>query len=275
MIKVEHFGGLVLIAEERYSRILTILRERGFARVDDLAQALQVSDMTIRRDLDRGQEQGILQRCHGGAVLAGINQQEISFEDKSTENRDIKRNIARIAGGLVEEGMTVFLDAGTTTYEIAQQIRVIPHIAVVTDDVHIMYSLLNSRVELICIGGAAHKKTGCTLGRFAEAMIEQMHFDISFLGTNVIDNEFLTMTPTQEKIFFKRLVLKHSGMCYIVADHSKFNKKALYAIEGLDKFSGVITDYTFTREEQERIKEEKINIIPVPGDESISLVRQA
>ncbi|MDR1178046.1 MAG: DeoR/GlpR family DNA-binding transcription regulator [Spirochaetaceae bacterium] len=255
----------MVLAEERYTRIITILKDQGFAKVDDLAQVLKVSDMTIRRDLDRCQERGILQRCHGGALM---NRPEISFEDKSGKNREIKKSIARKAASFVEDGMTVFLDAGTTTYELARLIRNIPRLTIVTDDVHIMYSLLDSPVELICIGGVAHKKTGCILGRFSEQMAEQMHFDISFIGTNAVDEEFCSMTPTQEKMFFKRVVLRHSGLCYLVADHSKFNKKALYMIDSLDKFSGVITDYAFTDDEQRLISEKKITVIAVENGES-------
>jgi DeoR/GlpR family transcriptional regulator of sugar metabolism len=254
-----------VLAEERYTRIMTILKDRGFVKVDDLAQILNVSDMTIRRDLDRCQERGILQRCHGGAVM---NRPEISFEDKSGENREIKKSIARTASAFVEEGMTVFLDAGTTVFEIAQLIRHIPRLTIVTDDVHIMYSLLNSRAELISIGGVVHKKTGCALGRFSEQMVEQMHFDISFIGTNVVDSSFCTMTPTLEKMFFKRMILRHSGLSYLVADHSKFNKKALYMIDGLEEFSGVITDYVFNTEEQKRVAEKKICIVAVESGES-------
>lgn len=253
-----------MLAEERYMRIMTILKDRGFVRVDDLAQILNVSDMTIRRDLDHCQERGILQRCHGGALM---NRPELSFKDKSGKNHEIKKIIAQKAASFVEEGMTVFLDAGTTTYEIARLIRDIPRLTIVTDDVHIMYFLLNSSVELICIGGVTHKKTGCTLGRFSEQMAEQMHFDISFIGTNVVDEDFCAMTPTLEKMFFKRMVLRHSGLCYLVADHSKFNKKALYLIDNLEMFSGVITDYAFDDNEQKLLSEKKITIIAVKSGE--------
>lgn len=260
----------MLLAEERYSRIVTILKERGFAKVDDLAQMLKVSNMTIRRDLEKCQVNGLLHRCHGGAVLAGGTRQEICYEDKQGEHTELKRELAKRAAGFVEEGMAVFIDSGTTAFEIARQIQNIPRITIAADDIHTLYSLLNSNAELISIGGVIQKKTGSAMGHFSEQMLEQMHFDIAFFGAYSIDTNFFVMTPTPEKMLFKRHVMEHSNFHYLVADHSKFAKKALYSINSLSDYSGVITDYEFNPSEYSLAAEQKINILPVrlPGREN-------
>jgi DeoR/GlpR family transcriptional regulator of sugar metabolism len=254
-----------MLAEERHSRIVSILKARGFATVEELAQTFSVSDMTIRRDLEKCQTRGMLQRCHGGAVLIGRNQQEISFDEKSSEHREIKKNIARAAAKFVEEGTAVFVDAGTTGFEIAQCICNIRNITIISNDVHTIFSLLNSNAQLICIGGAIQKKTGSAFDYFSQQTLDQIHFDIAFLGAHSIDTNFFVMTPTSQKMSFKRKILEHSSLNYLAADHSKFNKKALYSINNLNAYSGIITDYAFSEDELKIIKEKEITIISILG----------
>jgi DeoR/GlpR family transcriptional regulator of sugar metabolism len=254
-----------VLAEERLTKIVMILKNQGFAQVEYLARILQVSDMTIRRDLGKCQQQGIVRRCHGGAMLTGANRQEISYEDKSREHQTIKKNIAESAAGFVKEHMTVFLDAGTTTFEIAQRIKQIPHITIVTTDVYIIHAMLPFEPELVYIGGSIQKKTGSAVGGFTELMARQLHFDVSFFGAHSINEHFDVMTPTLEKRFLKSCLSESSNKSYIAADYSKFNKTALYRIDNLSDYTGIITDYRFSPEEQQFIEQKQIRTIPVPG----------
>jgi DeoR/GlpR family transcriptional regulator of sugar metabolism len=251
-----------VLAEERYYKITTILREQGFATVDDLARSINVSGMTIRRDLEQCRKNGTIRRCRGGAALADINQ-ELSFDTKSEENREVKRIIAGRVAKLVEAGMAVFIDAGTTGFEIAQSIRDIPRLTIVSNDVHTIGSLLGSKAELICIGGIIQKSTGSTFDHFAEQLLNQLHFDIAFLGAQVINSDFFVMTPTAEKVFFKQKILDRSSETYLAVDHSKFGKSALYTINNLVAYTGVITDYVFSEEESSAIIERGIRVVPV------------
>lgn len=250
-----------MLAEERYTRVIAILRERGFAKVEELAKHLDVSDMTIRRDLEKCQEAGLLQRCHGGAILVGVNQKEVSFEDKSSKNSEVKKQIAQSCTGFVVEGMSVFLDAGTTTFEIAQKLRAIPRLTVVTNDIRISYALLGSGLKLLLLGGCVQKSTGSVIGQLAEQMIQQLSFDVAFLGANAINEQFEVMTPTIDKVFYKRSVLKNSASSYLAVDHSKFYRRALHRINCLSEYSGVVTDRCFNAEEQELIGRKEINIV--------------
>jgi DeoR/GlpR family transcriptional regulator of sugar metabolism len=252
-----------MLAEERLTKIMMILKERGFAQVEYLAQMLQVSDMTIRRDLVKCQQQGIIRRCHGGAMLTCANRQEISYQDKCREHQSVKKNIAETAAALVKERMTVFLDAGTTTFEIARRIKRIPHLTIVTNDVYIVHALLAFEPELIFIGGSIQKKTGSAAGGFAEQMVKRMHFDVAFFGAHSINEHFDVMTPTLEKLFLKNRLFENSSTAYIAADHSKFNKTALYRIDNLSDYTGVITDYRFSAEEHLLAEQKQIRTLPV------------
>jgi DeoR/GlpR family transcriptional regulator of sugar metabolism len=256
-----------MLAEERLTKIVMILKEKSFAQVECLARILQVSEMTIRRDLGKCQQRGIVRRCHGGAMLAGANRQEVSYEDKCREHQTIKKNIAETAAALVKERMTVFLDAGTTTFEIAMRIKRIPRLTIVTNDVYIVHAMLAFEPELIFIGGGIQKKTGSAVGGFAEQMVKNMHFDVSFFGAHSIDEHFDVMTPTLEKLFLKKRLAENSSANYVAADHSKFNKTALYRIDSLGSYTGVITDYRFSAEEQRLAEQKQIRTLPVLEDE--------
>lgn len=254
-----------MLSEERFSRILAMLRERGFVRVEELASALNVSDMTIRRDLEKFQETGMLVRCHGGAMLAGVNQREISFDDKCGANAEEKKRIASVCATLVDKGMSVFLDAGTTTYGIAQAIRAVPALTIVTNDIRIAYSLLNSTAELLLVGGTIQKTTGSAIGGLADRLVEEMRFDVSFLGAAAIDDRFDVMTPTQEKKSIKLRALANSAAGYIVADSSKFRRRALHRINNLADYAGAVTECPFTETERQTIAEQDIRIFSASG----------
>ena len=252
-----------MLASERYAKINAILKERGFAKVEELSGMLNVSDMTIRRDLEKCQKAGMLQRCHGGAVLVGISQQELSFDDKSIEKTEIKKQIAQVCATLVKEGMTVFLDSGTTCYEIAQMIRTVSRITIITNDIRIGHSLLNSSTQLLLIGGAVQTSTGSIIGQMANSMLSQMHTDIAFLGANSINEKLDVTTPTIEKAFFKRQARVCASVSYLVADDSKFHRNALHKVNNLGEYAGVITNYNFKGWEESIVKKNKINVILV------------
>ena len=266
-----------MLAEARCSEILHILRRKGFASVEQLARTLNVSDMTIRRDLEKCQSSGFLKRCHGGAVLAGFNQQEISFEDKTSENIEAKRAIAHLAANLVDEGMAVFIDAGTTAFEIAKNICGLPGVTIVSNDVHTIHSLLQSKAKLLCIGGAVQKTTGSAFDEFAMQMLEQLHFDAAFFGAHSIDPQHFVATPTQGKMFFKRKVMAHSYQSFLAVDASKFNKNALYSVNHLRDYDGVITDYDFEKADLDALKADGVTVLCAPssGEHKTESARQA
>lgn len=252
-----------MLPEERYTRIVRILRDHGYAKVEDLAAALQVSEMTIRRDLEKCRESGLLTRTHGGALLATGCRQETDPDDKTAEHAEIKRTIAKICAGMVTDGMSVFLDAGTTTYEIAQAIRGHPCLTVVTNDLRIAHSLLGSEPDLVLMGGWVQKRTGSMMGLIAENIAKNMQFDIAFFGASAISDRLDVMTPNAEKTRFKIQVLENSNTSYLVADHSKFRRRALHRVNNLSDYTGTITDYVFTKGERNIIADKGIAVIPV------------
>lgn len=246
-----------MLMAERQLKIINIIKEKGSVQVDTLSKELNVSKMTIRRDLEKLCEDGIVERCHGGAVY----KQEIAYEDKLTINKKEKENLAKICASFIEEGNAIYLDAGTTTFEIAKRIMNTNNITVVSNDIEIARLLRNSNVNLVICGGNVQKNTGSIYGYYAMHMLENMKFDIGFFGTAAIDEQLNVMTPTVDKALLKKSIVSKCEKSFIVADKSKFNRRALTYVNSLTDYTYIVTNYKFKEEEIEILKDCKTQII--------------
>ncbi|MCR5288739.1 MAG: DeoR/GlpR family DNA-binding transcription regulator [Treponema sp.] len=247
----------MIIDREKY--IIEQIQKTGKVQVDSLAKDLDVSSMTIRRDLETLKKKGLVDRCYGGAIIKS----EIPYFDKQIANAEAKKKIAEYAISLIKPNDTVFLDAGTTTYQIARLITQIANITVITDDIQIAHFLINTPITVYMCGGLLQKSTGCVIGNFTTDMVKNFCLDIAFIGAGAIDSNFNHLTPTPEKIALKQQITSICTKTYLVADSDKFHRKALLKINGCEVYNGIITDMTFSDEEKEIIKQRNINILQV------------
>ena len=248
-----------MLAAERQSKILEIIQSRGSVQVEDLAKELEVSPMTIRRDFMKLEDDQRIQRCHGGAIA----RQEMTYVAKQEINIEEKEKLAQASAVYVSPRDTVFLDAGTTTYEIAKLIMNIPEILIVTNDLEIARLVNTSNAELVMCGGRVQKSTGSVLGYYTTNMLKDYRFDIGFFGAASINSDYEVMTPTTDKAFLKREAFAHCERTYLVVDDSKFNKNSLKMVNDLGDFTAVITDKKFTLEEERTLREKDVNIVLV------------
>ncbi|MGL5437912.1 MAG: DeoR/GlpR family DNA-binding transcription regulator [Lachnospiraceae bacterium] len=247
----------IMLMSQRQLIIVDMVRKKGSVQVEELAKELGVSTMTIRRDLVRLDEDGIVERCHGGAVT----KQEVTYADKQVSHRDEKVELAGRSLPFIKEGYTIFLDAGTTVYEIARLIEEIGDLMVVTNDLEIAQLLKESSVELILCGGYVQKSTGSMLGYYATKMMEDFRFDAGFFGAASIDDNLNVLTPTIDKAFLKRQLVEQCQESYLVVDDSKFRKQAMTRIHHLSDYTGVITNHVFTKKEAEIVEKRGIHLV--------------
>ncbi len=165
-----------MTTQERRTRVIEIMRgQGGFASLPELAQALQVSQSTIRRDLERLEELGSAKRTRGGVFYTGRSPKLAHFEERQPEQWDKKQAIAQRAAELVAAGDTLLLDGGTTTYELAR-LLVGRTLQIVTNSLPVANLFAaDSRVELVLIGGNMHSGTGVLLGPHALQMLCSVH----------------------------------------------------------------------------------------------------
>ena len=152
-----------MLAEERRNRLLELVRHKGFAALPDLAGELQVSESTIRRDLEHLEETGAAKRTHGGVFYTGSSPTLPHFEERQPGQWDKKRAIARCVEKLIADGDTLLLDGGTTTYELAPCWS--PTLQVVTNSLPVANLFAsNITTDLVLIGGYVYPRTGVSLG---------------------------------------------------------------------------------------------------------------
>lgn len=231
-----------MFAEERKQRILSALHRTPAVRVAELGRALRVSTASIRRDLADLARAGLLKRTHGGAVTPRLAALEPSLADKEDQYQAEKAAIAAAAVGFVRQGDTIFLDAGSTTRQIARELQHRHGIIVVTNALNIAWELASSDLELVLTGGQVRRGILSQVGPLAEQAIASLHVDTLFLAANGVDVEKGVTTPSLVEAQTKRAMVAHATQVILVADHSKFGRVTFSRICGLDEVHHVITD---------------------------------
>lgn len=215
-----------MIAEERRQRVLDLVSIKGFATLADLALEIQVSESTVRRDLEFWHQQGNLKRTHGGAIFVGDGSSFPALEERIDAQLEEKRAIARAAVGRICDGDTVLLDGGTTTLEAAR-LLLGRSIQVVTNSLPIAALLAGSReTDLVLLGGYIYPKTGVALGPFTVRMMQDLHvhqtlLSVSGLTERGLFNSNLLLVETE------RAMMRCADEVVLLADHTKVGRPAL------------------------------------------------
>ncbi|WP_088188447.1 DeoR/GlpR family DNA-binding transcription regulator [Desulfosporosinus sp. FKA] len=246
---------------ERRDLIMQYLERHESATVEELAKHLNVTPMTIRRDLNHLEDTNIITRTFGGAVLKSRLAAEVPYKHKSISHKKEKERIAEYAVFLVQDGQIVFLDSGTTTMEIVKRLTIKKDLTVVTNDVMIAAYLANhSDFKILCTGGYVQNRTGTCMGSKSTEFLQGINGDICFVGANAIDLEKGVCTPTLEKADVKRQMLKSAATRVLVVDSSKFNKRSFSKVCDLDDLDIIVTDINLDEETVTKIKDFNLEI---------------
>jgi DeoR/GlpR family transcriptional regulator of sugar metabolism len=226
---------------DRRSRLLDLIRIRGFAALDELVRELGVSESTIRRDLDALEEQGRARRTHGGVLYSGGMPRLAEFDERQPANWAAKRAIAVAAAAVISDGETVLLDGGTTTYEVAR-LLVGRSLQVVTNSLPVANLFASeARTDLVLLGGYVSPRTGVCLGPYANELLGRLHVTTTVLSAAGISDEglfnaHLLLAETEQAM------LKAAGRVIVVADSSKFGRKSLTLVSALDAIDIFVSD---------------------------------
>jgi DeoR family transcriptional regulator of aga operon len=244
-----------MMAEERRTQILQIVRMEGRAKVNDLASRFSTSGVTIRNDLNELQERGLLLRSHGGAVLADMILRESSVQERLKAHSEEKRRIGAMAATLIQDGETIILDSGTTTLELARQMKNKQSLHIITNGVNIAAELLDARgVQIIIVGGTVRSDSASTIGRSTEDMLDQFSADKFFLSGAGCDPDFGVSGANLEETMVNRTMLRISREIILVADASKFSKRSMSRIAKFSEIDTIISDTSLREETQDRLR---------------------
>lgn len=238
------YRGEGMLKQLRQEKILEILSEKGVVTVNELCTALNTSKATIRRDLLLLDEKDGVKKAYGGVML--INKratEDLPIELRRTMNKEEKTLIAKAALEYINEGDTIFLDPGTTNFQLACQLNKFENLTVLTNDIDIASEISrNSNHELIIVGGFVKKKTTAITGFFAEQMIQNIHVNIAFLATDSVDLDHGFMCHDMDELPIKRLMIRNSKTKFMLCDHSKFQNAALVSICPVTDVDKIITN---------------------------------
>jgi DeoR/GlpR family transcriptional regulator of sugar metabolism len=229
---------MTLLPAQRRQEILRAVRN-GTAHVSDLAESFGVSEMTVRRDLGALARDGKLERVHGGAVDAGA---EPGFSQIEVERFDIKDRLGRAAAAMVQDGMTVMIDIGTSTLQMARHLHG-RNVTVITTSLAVLEELLpDPEIELVLPGGTVRRNYRSLVGVVAEDSLRQLRADIAFLGTSAVDSELGVWDTTMVEVPIKRLMLANSDSVVLLADAEKFSRSGVVRICGPESLDHIVTD---------------------------------
>jgi DeoR/GlpR family transcriptional regulator of sugar metabolism len=248
----------------RRARMLDVIRQQGFVSIPELRDSLEVSESTVRRDLESLEESGEARRTHGGVFYTGSVTTVRQFQrgNPSDGAWDKKRAIALEAAKLVSDHDTVLLDGGSTTYELAKQLVGRP-LQIVTNSLPVanLFSASDS-VDLVILGGAIHNRTGVTHGPFTDQMLETIN----------VQKAFLSVAGVNEKGFYNsNLLLVETERCMMrSADRTiiKFGRSSLARMLEWNQVDTLVVDEDLSTLWRDRIDELDTNLILAPLNNS-------
>lgn len=233
-----------MIGARRRQEILRIIENAGYAEARQLAIELDVDVSTIRRDLDCLARGGLVQRTHGGALPVGNAEAiDVPYAVKRYEELSEKRAIARYASSLVADGDSLVIDSGSTTYALAEAMSGRRRLTVATNDLHIAHYLAErGGVRLVVTGGQLIDSVFTLVGPGALASLTALQVDWAFLGADAVDAQAGVTNVNSIEVPLKQAMLKAATRTVLLADSSKFGRRALATVVGIDAFDHIVTD---------------------------------
>ena len=261
-----------VLTDERRSRLVELIRQHGFASLPALAGELEVSESTVRRDLDFLEESGVVQRTHGGVFYTGPSPKLVHFDQRQSLNWDKKRRIAVAASRLIDDNDTILLDGGSTTYELAQLLVGRP-LQVVTNSLPVANLFTSSdNADVVFVGGYVHTKTGVSLGPYANQMLA---------GLNV-QRAVLSVAGASERGFFnsnlllvetERAMMNSADQVIVVADSTKFSRTSLARLCALAEIDVLVSDEGLDSVWRDRLREADVRLVIAESADSAATLQ--
>lgn len=250
------------IPAERMKQILAFIEEKGSAQVRQLAKFQQVSEATIRRDLIELEKLGSIKRTHGGAVISGRSTSfERVYQEKMVMQAAEKKRIGREAAKYVGDGDTLFLDSGTTIYQLAQQLEDKKNLTVITNDLCIANTtVLHPSSDLIVTGGIRREYYNVLVGSITENFVRRLRVDKMFLSADAVDPEFGVSNANFIEAEIKTLMVNAGKEVILLADKTKFGKTALTRVCYLNEVNRIITDSGVPQAIVQKIAEQGVTL---------------
>lgn len=230
-----------MLTPQRHQVILDLLSQHSVVKLQAIVNQTNSSESTIRRDLALLEEQGLLKRIHGGAILPYSKVDEPNMQDKSTKNLEEKKAIAQLAVSTIRDGDCIYLDAGSTVAEMLPLLAE-KNVVVVTNGLMHLDALMSANIPTYLLGGRIKANTKAVVGSVAQENLKRYSFDRCFLGMNGIDINIGFTTPDPEEGGLKKVAIEQAEEVFVLADKSKFSETFFSKVADIEKATIITND---------------------------------
>jgi len=252
-----------VLAIERRQKIMAMLNENKSVLVPELAKLFNVTEETIRRDLEKLEKEGLLKRTYGGAVLVENYNVDIPFEFRNVTNIEGKKQIALNLIKYIEDGDTLVMDSSTSALQVAKLLKTKKKITVITNSEQIINELkvFEDTIKVISTGGTLRNKSLSLVGPIAEQTLRSLNANKAIISCKGFDIEKGFTESNELEAQVKKLMIEIADKVYMIADHTKMNKTALVNIATLDDVDFIFTDKILPPSQENAIREKNVEIV--------------
>ncbi len=251
-----------MLAIERRNEILTLLQKEQRVLVSELARQYDVTEETIRRDLEKLEHDGFVKKTYGGAVLNRNTSVDLPLRIREKTNCQLKQKVAEYAASLIEEGDSIMLDASSTSLMIARKIKQIRKLTVITNAVEVVIELSqNEGITVISTGGTLKNSSLSFVGRNTEEFLSRYHVDMSFISCKGVDMEHGIMESNELEAGVKLRMDESAKQTVFVIDSSKFNKVSFVKVMDFKKGDIIVSDRIPDQEWMQYFLQKEVKVI--------------
>lgn len=248
--------------KERLEQIRQIMRTERKMSVSELSTQLAVTSETIRRDLEKLEQESFLTRTHGGAVITPADLSEkISFLKRESTNTEAKRIIAGLAVNLIPFGASIGCDASSTSMELLEQLKEREDLLVLTNSVKAICDMAESHYRLLSTGGYINRQSYSLQGGAAKNMVQEYHLEMVFMSCKGISRDGGIFDSHEVEIEMKKSLLEQGNKIYLLADHTKFGCVGFSKLAEIKDIDAVITDQKPSQEWLELFANRQVEVI--------------
>lgn len=253
--------GRIMLAAERRKKIIDLAHQEKRVLVSVLSRMFEVTEETIRRDLEKLEKEGILSRTYGGAMLNRHTNEDLPFTARNIMNTDIKQNIAIKAMDLINEGDTLMVDPSSTSFELLKLLTNKNNLTVITNSVHILNDFSGSEMNIVSTGGNLRPRSLSLVGPVAHHTLQRYNVDKAIISCKGIDLDKGITESNEPECELKKYMLKQCDKVILLADHTKFDKVAFTVLSELERVDYLVTDQAPSEPWVRRLAELNIELI--------------
>jgi DeoR family transcriptional regulator, fructose operon transcriptional repressor len=225
---------------ERQQEIIELLKKKGEVKIAWLSECFRVTEMTVRRDLEKLERAGQLRRTFGGAILAS---HDVTLQERVVVRAAEKERIGQFAAGLIRSGDSIFIDGGSTTLQLARFLPEGLDITIVTNAINVAAELSEKKIPTIVLGGTLLDTTKSMVGHMTVEAVSRMAFDKVFLGATGVHPTHGFSNSNMNEAEVKRAAIRQAKESYVVMDHTKFGASTLVSFASLAEVRALVTDH--------------------------------